>query len=163
MGAGVLNPSPVLRVSVIIPSYNGAALLPPCLDALRAQTFRDFETLVVDDHSTDDTAAVVAAYPNVRLIRLSRNRRFVGAVNAGLRAARGSLLALLNNDTAADPGWLAALVGALDRHPWAGFSASKLVLLDATGRFCSAGDYYGRDGVPNSRGVWQADTGQYDC
>jgi GT2 family glycosyltransferase len=149
-------------VSVIIPSYNGAALLPACLDALRAQTFRDFETLVVDDHSSDATPAVLAAYPEVRLLRLRRNRRFVGAVNTGLHAARGALLALLNNDTAADPGWLAALVAALDRHPWADFAASRLVLFDDPGRLHSAGDFYGRDGMPGSRGVWQADRGQYD-
>jgi GT2 family glycosyltransferase len=149
-------------VSVIIPSYNGAALLPACLDALRAQTFRDFETLVVDDHSSDATPAMLAAYPEVRLLRLRRNRRFVGAVNTGLHAARGALLALLNNDTAADPGWLAALVAALDRHPWADFAASRLVLFDDPGRLHSAGDFYGRDGMPGSRGVWQADRGQYD-
>src|SRR6476619_8205130 len=108
---------------------------------MRAQTFRDFETLVVDDHSSDATPAVLAAYPEVRLLWLRRNRRFVGAVNTGLHAARGSLLALLNNDAAPDPGWLAALVGALDRHPWAGFAASKLVLFDEPGRLHSTGDY----------------------
>jgi GT2 family glycosyltransferase len=159
VGGDILS---VPRVSVCIPSYNGAALLPACLDALRAQTFRDFEVLVVDDHSTDATPAVVARYPEVRFLRLRRNRRFVGAANTGLRAARGPLLALLNNDAVPDPTWLAELVAALERHPWAGFAASRLVLYDDPGRFHSAGDYYGRDGVPNSRGVWQTDTGQYD-
>lgn len=149
-------------MSVIIPTYNGAALLPACLDALRAQTYRDFEVVVVDDHSTDDTRAVMATYSEARLICLPRNIGFVGAANAGLRAARWRLLALLNNDTAADPSWLADLVGALDRNPWADFAASKLVLFDEPGRLHSAGDYYGRDGVPGSRGVWQADVGQYD-
>jgi GT2 family glycosyltransferase len=137
-------------------------LLPPCLDALRAQTFREFETIVVDDASTDDTAAVLARYPEVRVIRLERNHRFAGACNVGLAAARGDLLALLNNDTAADPGWLAALVAGLRRAPWAGCAASKLVLYDDPGAFHSAGDFYGRDGVPGSRGVWQRDQGQYD-
>ncbi len=149
------------RVSVVIPSYNGAHLLPACLDALRAQTYRDFETIVVDDHSADATPAVVAAYPEVCLIRLPANRRFAGAANAGLRAARGALLALLNNDAAPDPGWLAALVAALDRHGWAGFAASRLVLWDDPARLHSAGDYYGRDGVPDSRGVWQPAAGAY--
>ncbi len=150
-------------MSVIIPSYNGAALLPACLDALRAQYFRDFEVLVVDDHSHDNTVDLVRTrYPEVRLLRLRRNRRFVGAVNTGLHAARGALLALLNNDTAADPDWLGALVAALDRRPWAAFAASKLVLFATPDQLHSAGDYYGRDGVPGSRGVWQADSGQYD-
>ena len=154
---------PPPRVSVVIPSYNGAALLPACLDALRAQTYRDFEVLVVDDHSHDNTVDLLqTGYPEVRLLRLRRNRRFVGAANTGLHAARGSLLALLNNDTAADLGWLAALVDALDRHPWAASAASKLVLFDPADHLHSAGDYYGSDGVPGSRGVWQADAGQYD-
>jgi GT2 family glycosyltransferase len=149
-------------VSVIIPTYNGAAWLPGCLDALRAQTFRDFEVLVVDDASSDDTPAVLARYPEVRAIRLPQNRLFAGAANAGLAAARGELLALLNNDTAAAPGWLAALVEGLRRASWAGCAASKLVLFDDPTRFHSAGDFYGRDGVPGSRGVWQPDTGQYE-
>src|SRR5690349_980646 len=115
-------------VSVVIPTYNGAAWLPGCLDALRGQTFRDFEVLVVDDASTDDTAAVLARYPEVQAIRLSQNRLFAGAANAGLGAARGELLALLNNDTVAAPAWLGALVDGLRRAPWAGCAASKLVL-----------------------------------
>ena len=155
------NPSPP-RVSVIVPTYNGAALLPPCLDALRAQTFRDFEVIVVDDASTDETAAMLARYPEVRVIRLARNRLFAGAANAGLAAARGDLLALLNNDTAADPRWLEALTAGLAAAPWAGCAASKLVLYDDPGRLHSAGDFYGRDGVPGSRGVWQPDRGQYE-
>jgi GT2 family glycosyltransferase len=98
----------------------------------------------------------------VQVIRLERNHRFAGTCNAGLAAARGDLLALLNNDTAADPGWLEALVAGLRRTPWAGCAASKLVLYDDPGVFHSAGDFYGRDGVPGSRGVWQRDQGQYD-
>jgi GT2 family glycosyltransferase len=147
---------------VVIPTYNGATWLPGCLDALRAQTFRDFEVLVVDDASTDDTPAVLAAYPEVQAIRLPRNRLFAGAANAGLAAARGDLLALLNHDTVAAPGWLAALVDGLRHAPWAGCAASKLVLMDDPTRFHSAGDFYGRDGVPGSRGVWQRDSGQYE-
>lgn len=149
-------------VSVVIPTYNGAAWLPGCLDALRAQTFRDFEVWVVDDASTDDTPAVLARYSEVQVIRLPQNRLFAGAANAGLAAARGELLALLNNDTAAAPTWLAALVEGLRRAPWAGCAAAKLVLMDDPTRFHSTGDFYGRDGVPGSRGVWQRDTGQYE-
>src|SRR5207253_3624074 len=87
---------------------------------------------------------------------------FVAAVNAGIRAARGEIIALLNNDTAPDPGWMGTLVDALDRNPWASMAASKLVLYDRPDTFHSTGDYYGLDGVGNSRGVWQHDRGQYE-
>src|SRR5439155_20880659 len=91
-----------------------------------------------------------------------RGHGFVAAVNAGLAAARGEVLALLNNDAVPDPDWLGELVGALERNPWASMAASKLVLYDRPDTFHSTGDYYGLDGLPNSRGVWQRDVGQYD-
>ncbi|MEA2575312.1 MAG: hypothetical protein QOH93_2610, partial [Chloroflexia bacterium] len=82
--------------------------------------------------------------------------------NLGLAKARGEILVLLNNDAVLGPTWLEELIGGLDRTPWAAMAASKLVLYDRPDTLHSAGDYYGLDGVPNSRGVWQADTGRYD-
>lgn len=152
------------RVSVIIPTHNGAHLLPECLDALWRQTYRDFETLVVDDASTDGTYDVLLGYPEIGLIKLlgKQGHGFVTAANVGLASAGGDILVLLNNDAVPDPDWLAELIGALDRNPWAGMAASRLMLYNHPGCFHSAGDYYGPDGVPNSRGVWQPDKGQYE-
>jgi GT2 family glycosyltransferase len=153
-----------MSVSVIVPTHNGAALLPECLEALWAQTFRDFETIVVDDASTDGTRELLLGYPEARVVTLpgKRGHGFVAACNAGIAASRGEIVVLLNNDAVPDPGWLGELVGALERNPWAGMAASKLVLYDRPDTFHSAGDFYGLDGVPNSRGVWQPDVGQYD-
>jgi GT2 family glycosyltransferase len=139
-------------------------MLRECLDALREQTYRDFETIVVDDASTDGTRELLAGYPKVRVVRLPgrRGHGFVAAANAGIEAASGEIVALLNNDAVPDPDWLAELVGALERNPWAAIAASRLMLYDQPDTFHSAGDYYGLDGVPNSRGVWQPDQGQYD-
>ncbi|MGH2523034.1 MAG: glycosyltransferase family 2 protein, partial [Anaerolineales bacterium] len=96
------------RVSIIIPNWNGAAHLPTCLNALRAQTFRDFEVIVADNASADQSRGLLASdYPEVKVILLDRNLGFAGACNAGLRAARGEILILLNNDTEAAPDWLA--------------------------------------------------------
>ena len=151
------------RVDVIIPSYNGARFLPTCLDALRRQTYRDFAVLVVDDGSTDDTAALLAGrYPEVRLLRRPRNGGLVAACNDGIAATEAELVCLLNNDTEAEPGWLAALVAALDAAPHAGSAASKLLLFDRRDHLHSAGDGYRVTGVPANRGVWQRDRGQYD-
>ena len=151
-------------VSVIVPTRNGAHLLPECLDALRAQSFRDFETLIVDDASMDGTRELLRGYPEARVVRLpgKEGHGFVTAANRGITASSGEIVVLLNNDAVPDPGWLRELVGALERNPWAGMAASRIMLYDRPDTFHSTGDYYGRDGVPNSRGVWEVDGGQYE-
>ena len=149
-------------LSVIIPNWNGARHLPTCLAALRQQTFRDFETLVADNASQDGSLDLLARdYPEVRVIRLDRNLGFAGACNAGLRAGRGDVLALLNNDTEAAPDWLAEVRAAFERHPEAGLIASKMLLFDRRDTFHAAGDVFKRDGTPGNRGVWQVDEGQF--
>ena len=151
-----------MQASIIIPNWNGAAHLPTCLTALRAQTFQDFEVLVADNASTDDSLELLARdYPEVRVIRLERNFGFTGACNAGLRAARGEALILLNNDTEADPRWLAEVLAAFERYPQAGLVASRMLLFDRRDVFHTAGDIFKTDGIPGNRGVWQADRGQF--
>ncbi|MCS7178846.1 MAG: glycosyltransferase family 2 protein [Anaerolineae bacterium] len=152
-----------VRVSVVIPNWNGAAHLPTCLESLRRQTFRDFEVIVVDNGSTDDSLDLLARnYPEVQVLALGENRGFAGACNAGIRAARGEYIILLNNDTEADPRWLEEVVAAFQRHPEAGLVASKMRLFDRRDVLHTAGDYYRVDGLPGNRGVWETDRGQYD-
>lgn len=152
------------HASVIVPTRNGAKLLAECLDALTRQTYRDFEIVVVDDASTDGTRELLMRYPEARVVSLkgTEGHGFVAAANAGLAAAEGEVLVLLNNDAVPEPGWLGELLGGLERNAWASMAASKLLLYDRPTTFHSAGDYYGLDGVPNSRGVWQEDVGQYE-
>ncbi|MCL6431647.1 MAG: glycosyltransferase family 2 protein [Anaerolineae bacterium] len=151
------------RASVIIPNWNGSRFLPTCLGALRRQTFRDAEVIVVDNASRDQSLQLLQQdYPEVRVVALTENRGFAGGVNAGIRAAHGEILVLLNNDTEADPGWLEALVRALDQHPEAGMAASKMRLFDRRNHIHSAGDSFRTDGLPANRGVWQEDRGQFD-
>lgn len=150
-------------VSVIIPNWNGAVHLPTCLESLRRQTWQDFEVIVVDNGSRDGSLELLARdYPEVRVLALGENRGFAGACNAGIRAARGEFVVLLNNDTEADPRWLEEVVAAFRRHPEAGMVASKMLLFDRRDTFHTAGDYYRVDGRPGNRGVWQTDRGQYD-
>ncbi|MFN3762560.1 MAG: glycosyltransferase family 2 protein [Anaerolineae bacterium] len=150
-------------VTVVIPNWNGAVHLPTCLDSLRCQTFRDFEVIVVDNGSADDSLTLLARdYPEVRVLALGENRGFAGACNAGIRAARGEFIVLLNNDTEADPHWLEEVVAAFRRHPEAGLVASKMRLFDRRDVLHTAGDYYRVDGRPGNRGVWETDVGQYD-
>jgi GT2 family glycosyltransferase len=150
-------------ISVVVPNWNGAHHLPTCLDSLRRQTFLPFEVIVVDNGSTDQSLGLLAReYGEVRVLALGENRGFTGACNAGIRQARGEFVALLNNDTEADPHWLAEVVAAFRRHPQAGLVASKMLLFDRRDLFHTAGDIYRFDGVPGNRGVWQLDVGQYD-
>jgi GT2 family glycosyltransferase len=151
-------------IDIIIPNYNGAALLPTCLEALRRQTRQDFQITVVDDASSDDSIALLRAdYPEVKLIQLPVNCGLAKTVNCGLSATAGEFVVLLNNDTEVDPHWLAELVGALEQQPDYAFAASKLRLYDRRDVLHSAGDGYRYDGIPFNRGVWEVDRGQYDA
>jgi len=116
------------RVAVIIVNWNGRTLLPECLDGLRQQSFREFETVVVDNGSTDGSVRFLEArYPWVRLIALSENAGFCKANNLAMAQAKTPYVALLNNDAVANPDWLENLVAALERSPEAGSAASKMV------------------------------------
>ena len=149
--------------SIVIPNWNGIDHLPGCLDALRAQSYRQIEVILVDNGSTDGSQAFVSGhYPEVRLVALEQNLGLTGGNNAGFEAASGEILISLNNDTEADPGFVEALVAALIEHPEAGMAAAKMLLFDRRDHIHSAGDGYGTDGIPFNRGVWQRDQGQFD-
>jgi GT2 family glycosyltransferase len=132
------------RVSVIVPTWNGRPLLEVSLAAMATQRFRDFELIVVDNGSSDDTVTWLrACYPAARVVQLPENRGFAEAVNAGMRIAQGDIVALLNNDTEAAPDWLERLVCALDANPGIGFCASKVLNFYDRDRIDSAGDMLG--------------------
>ena len=142
-----------LLVSVIIVNWNKRALLAETLSALRAQTFRDFETIVVDNGSTDGSADFVAAeFPDARLVRVDENTGFAKGNNLGIRVARGEFIVLLNNDAVPHPDWLAELAGAMQRHPDAGFGASRVVLYAHPELLDSAGDGIAGSGTVFRRG-----------
>ncbi|MBI3361122.1 MAG: glycosyltransferase family 2 protein [Chloroflexi bacterium] len=149
-------------ISIVIPNWNGLAHLPACLASLGAQTYSDFEIIVADNASTDGSRECLAReHPEARVIALDRNHGFTGACNAGLRAARGEIAVLLNNDTEADPRWLEAIAAAFQNYPEAGLVASKMLLFDQRDTLHAAGDFYRVDGTPGNRGVWQKDGSEY--
>ncbi|MFN8502092.1 glycosyltransferase family 2 protein [Kouleothrix sp.] len=105
-------------VSLIVVTYNSAALAPGCLAALDAAEYAPRELIVVDNASADGTAALVAArFPQARLLANRENVGFGRACNQGAQAARGELLVFLNPDVTVTPGWLAALTRHLAAHP----------------------------------------------
>lgn len=129
------------RVSVIIPNWNGIHHLPECLDTLFAQAYKDFEVIVVDNASTDDSVVWIHEhYPQISVLGRPDNAGFAIAVNEGIRASHGEYVALLNNDTAVDADWLGALVEALDGRPTYSFAASKMIFHDRPQILNAAGD-----------------------
>lgn len=111
-------------VSVIVPTYNRADLLPATLDSVLDQDYRDFELLVVDDGSTDSTADVIAGTRDGRVVRIAQEHSGLPAVgrNTGMRRAAGRYLAFLDSDDLWLPGKLAQQVALMDASPALGLS-----------------------------------------
>ena len=123
----------------------------------------NFETIVVDNGSCDGSAEMVEReFPSARLIRNRQNRGFCAGNNQGIAAARGELIALLNNDAEANPGWLAALARAFAR-PEIGMAASKVLVYEDPRRIDKAGHLIYPDGQNRGRGTGAPDHGQFDC
>jgi GT2 family glycosyltransferase len=127
-----------MKVSIIIPVWNGAAVVESCLRAVAAHSGADLlEVIAVDNASGDDSTLRIErtarqnAFPIV-LLRQPVNLGFAGGVNVGLRAARGDLLVLLNQDCIVEPGWLTALCTGLHAHPEFGVAGCTLLNPDAS-------------------------------
>lgn len=151
------------QVDLVIPTYNGREHLRNCLHAVQNQTFLDVTVIVVDDGSTDGTDTLMHdEFPEFQYLRLAGNQGFARACNAGISIGSGPYVALLNNDALPDPDWLEKLVAGIERHPEAAAVASKILLADGSGRLHTTGDTFTWSGLPNSRGVWEIDEGQYD-
>lgn len=102
------------RVSVVIPAYNAEATIGKCLASLSAQTFRDFEAIVADDGSTDQTAEIAARFATV--VRAERNLGAGAARNLGASRAVGNILAFTDSDVVLPSDWLARIVKLFDER-----------------------------------------------
>ncbi|MBI4575253.1 MAG: glycosyltransferase family 2 protein [Planctomycetes bacterium] len=159
-----VQPSP--RYSVVVLHWNGLAHTERCLASLAAQRFRDFETIVVDNGSTDGSRGRLRTLCAgcVRLLCLGRNLGTTGGNNAGLRLARGEFVARLDNDCDADAGWLEALDADVTAAPrQVGMWASRVMVDAHRGVFDSVGLLVYPDGTGRPRGWLEPDRGQYDA
>jgi len=132
-------------VSVVIPTYNRAALLGRSVRSVLAQTYADFEVVVVDDGSTDGTAGVLAAFgdPRVRYVALARNQGAGAARNVGVRVARGEFLAFQDSDDEWAASKLAKQMAAFERGPdrlEVVYSDMELISADGTASYFAAPD-----------------------
>ncbi len=136
--------------TVIIVNYDGGAFLQKAVDSLKAQTFSDFELILVDNASSDGSAGRVdlSGLPSAQLICNSENTGFAAANNLAASQAAGQWLVMLNPDSVADPGWLAALAGAVAAHPGCASFTSAQFRLGEPGILDGAGDAYFVFGIP---------------
>lgn len=121
-------------VTVIIPAYNQGHYLPIALESVVAQSYTSFEIVVVDDGSTDDTAAIAGQYGALVRYIYQENRGLAGARNTGIRAARAPLVAFLDSDDAWEPDYLRRMTSLADAHPDADVFYCGVHYVDADGK-----------------------------
>jgi GT2 family glycosyltransferase len=149
-------------ISVVVPNYNGARLLEACLQSLLRQSHGAMEIIVADNGSSDDSLQIVSRVAPAAVWRDMRgNKGFAAAVNEGIRTARGSWIAVLNNDTEAESDWLTECMAAAERHPEASFLACRILDFSSRDRVYGAGDCFLRAGIGYRRGQEQPDQPRY--
>jgi GT2 family glycosyltransferase len=127
------------KVTIVIPNWNGAPWLPQCLAALGRQDMRDFDTLLVDNGSSDKSVELVRNnYPDVKVIALPHNTGFAHAANLGIAQTATPYVALLSADT--EPSGLAVLEAIESAPAQIGATASQMLQMDAPDRLDDAGD-----------------------
>ena len=162
-GAGCLVTYIPGMVSVVVVNWNGAAYLSECLESVHGQSWTNRELIVVDNGSTDGSREWLRQNSPGRfaLCELETNTGFAAGANAGMRAACGEFIALLNNDAVADAGWLAGLL-AQAALPGIGMVASKILFYDRRNIIDKAGHLFYPDGLNRGRGAGEPDVGQFD-
>lgn len=133
-------------VSVVIPAYNAAWCVGKAIDSVLEQDYTERELLVVDDGSSDDTAAVLAGYGSAIRVITQSNGGLSSARNVGILASRGSLVAFLDADDWWMPGKLKRQVELMDSRPDLGFSSTAARVEDTDGRLLNLWVGSGRNG-----------------
>lgn len=132
------------HLSVIIVNYNSGGRLGRCLEHLGRQTFRDFEIIVIDNASTDQSIAGARPFAaaDTLFVEAGENLGFAAGNNRAAARARGEWLVFLNPDAYAQDDWLAEMVAAGKRYPWADAFGSSQIAADHPDLIDGAGDVY---------------------
>ena len=147
--------------SILVPHWKRPDLLASCLAALEAQTFRDFEVLVVDGGS-EDGSVELARERGARVLVLEGNPGFAPAADAGIQASRGTWVFLLNNDAEPFPDCLEELALAAERHPEAGMLASRILFKSRPDLVDNVGHLLYWDGLNRGDGRMRPDGPAFD-
>jgi len=150
------------KISIIIPNLDGEHFLDICLTSLQRQNYQNFELIIVDNASLDNSLNLVATkYPFAKICRLKENQGFSRAVNQGLSLAESEYIFLLNNDTELDPNCLKNLNDFLDERPDISFAAAKMLFFNDRQIINNTGDILSIYGLAHQRGKGDVDHGQY--
>ena len=132
-----------MKVTIVIPNYNGKHFMEPCLSSLSEQTYKNFHILVVDNASSDGSIEYMEEnYPDIELIKLQKNFGFSKAVNIGIQHSRTPYVILLNNDTTVDTRYVEEMVKAIEKSPKIFSVSSKMIQMYHPELIDSAGDLY---------------------
>ena len=142
-----------MKVTIVIPNYNGKHFMEPCLSSLSEQTYKDFHILVIDNASSDGSIEYMEEnYPDIELIKLQKNFGFSKAVNIGIQHSRTPYVILLNNDTTVDTRYVEEMVKAIEKSPKIFSVSSKMIQMYHPELIDSAGDLYTLSGWGVCRG-----------
>ena len=152
-----------MKVSIVVPNWNGIHLVGMCLDSLKTIDFDNFEVIVVDNGAADGSREMIENdYPWVRLVKLAENMGFAYACNEGYKTSKGEYIILLNNDIEVDSAWLRELYEGMERHPECGMGTSRMMFLHDREVFYNTGDLFHVWSAGGGRGQGEKDVGQFD-
>ena len=150
-------------VSVVILNYNGRRYLENCLTSLNKTTYRNYDVILVDNASQDDSVNFVKKnFPYVKVIENPGNLGFAKGYNVCLKKIKTEYVVLLGNDTTVDPKWLEELIRIADSDPQIGICGGKILMLDNPRIINSAGGECDISGFAPDRGIYEIDRGQYE-
>ena len=145
-----------MKVTVVIPNYNGIEYLRECLKSLEEQSFKEFVTLIVDNCSADGSREFIKEnYPEIRLIEMDKNYGFSIAVNKGIRESRTEYVILLNNDTVVHKDYIKELYNHISSSKRIFSVSSRMISYHDRSVMDDAGDMYSVVGWAFQRGTGQ--------
>ncbi|MDP1845256.1 MAG: glycosyltransferase family 2 protein [Candidatus Moranbacteria bacterium] len=157
----------MIETAVIIANWNGKKYLKGCLDSLRAQSYKNFRIIFIDNGSEDDSVDFVRTnYPDVILKEIGKNTGFAAGYNLGFRLALKDenikWLVALNNDTKVDEDYFQEMVNCAKRHPDAGSIQPKILNFYDPEKIDCAGITIAKEGTAHNRGFGEKDKGQFE-
>lgn len=153
-----------MKASIIILNWNGKYLLDECINSVFSQKFKDYEIIVVDNGSSDNSVEYLKEkYSSaINIIPLKQNKGFAGGSNEGIKVAKGNYIVLLNNDTIVDENWLSELINAVDSDEKIGMCACKILNYYNKDEFDTLGHLIYPDGLNRGRAKFEKNYHQYD-
>ena len=145
--------------SIILLSYNSSNDLKECIPSLTNQTYTNYEIIVVDNASTDNTPKFIRTeYPKIKLVETGLNLGYPAGNNIGVDNAKGDYIIILNPDTVADPNWLSQLIKPLEENPDIAFTTSKILLYDDHEKINTCANSVHYTGLDFCRGLYEPST-----